>query len=249
MNRQKWFLCGAALACMLLGAGLIARLKSAQQLGKPGLKVGVLEEGRQLEVQLPLNILDCTSARQPITTIELETLPKDTTFGRRIYQAADGFMALATVVMMGTDRTSIHKPQFCLAGQGWRIDRAEPEMIPIEKPHSYQLPVMKLITSKTAKLDGHDTALRGVYIYWFVADNRLTARHWQRMWWMAEGLLRHGILQRWSYVTFFAVCAPGQEAATFERLSQVIAAAVPEFQLTTGPQAAAAERPESAGKR
>ena len=24
---------------------------------------------------------------------------------------------------MGMDRTSIHKPEFCLPGQGWRIDQ------------------------------------------------------------------------------------------------------------------------------
>jgi hypothetical protein len=41
-----------------------------------------------------------------------------------------------------------------------------------------------------------------------------------------------GILQRWAYVTFFSACAPGQEENTYERLKNLIAASVPEFQLT-----------------
>jgi hypothetical protein len=52
------------------------------------------------------------------------------------------------------------------------------------------------------------------------------------MWQMAKHLLRTGELQRWAYVSVFAVCAPGQEDAAFERIKRFIAAAVPEFQLT-----------------
>ena len=45
-----------------------------------------------------------------------------------------------------------------------------------------------------------------------------------------EDSLRHGVLQRWAYVSYFAYCWPGQEDATFARMKQLIAASVPEFQ-------------------
>jgi hypothetical protein len=54
------------------------------------------------------------------------------------------------------------------------------------------------------------------------------------MWWMAKDMMLTGVLQRWAYVTYFAVCAPGEEDATFERMKKMIAASVPEFQLTPG---------------
>jgi hypothetical protein len=79
-----------------------------------------------------------------------------------------------------------------------------------------------------------------VFVYWFVAENQLTANHRQMLWWMGRDLLRTGVLQRWGYVTYFAVCAPGQEEATFLRMSQLISAAVPEFQLTPAPAKAMA---------
>ena len=67
------------------------------------------------------------------------------------------------------------------------------------------------------------------------------------MWWMARELFRTGLLQRWAYISCTAICAPGQEEATTERMKQFIAAAVPEFQLTpkspgvTAAQTSAAE--------
>jgi hypothetical protein len=44
------------------------------------------------------------------------------------------------------------------------------------------------------------------------------------------------VLQRWAYVACFAVCDPGQEDATFERVRKWIAEAVPQFQLAAGPR-------------
>jgi hypothetical protein len=78
--------------------------------------------------------------------------------------------------------------------------------------------------------------LKGVYVFWFVADgDEYTARHWQRMWWMARDLLRTGVLQRWAMISYFTVCTPGQEEAAFDRLKKFIAASAPEFQLVPRP--------------
>jgi hypothetical protein len=43
--------------------------------------------------------------------------------------------------------------------------------------------------------------------------------------------IRHGIRQRWAYVSYFTACLPGQEDATVARIKALIAASVPEFQL------------------
>ena len=63
-----------------------------------------------------------------------------------------------------------------------------------------------------------------------LADGEETPDNYQRMWWLARDLVRTGVLQRWAYVSYFAVCAPGQEEATFERMKNLIALAVPEYQ-------------------
>ena len=51
------------------------------------------------------------------------------------------------------------------------------------------------------------------------------------MWWMARDLVRTGVLQRWAYVSYLAICDPGYEQETFERTKKLIADTVPGYQL------------------
>jgi hypothetical protein len=154
-----------------------------------------------------------------------------------MYQGADGFQTAINAVLMGTDRTSIHKPDYCLAGRGWQIDptRSEVTSIRINEPHPYDLPITKLITTREIRTEnGQSAVIRGVYLYWLVADARLEPYHNRIMGSIIRHMLTTGELQRWAYVTCFAACLPGQEDATFNRLKDFLAAAVPQFQLTTG---------------
>ena len=78
--------------------------------------------------------------------------------------------------------------------------------------------------------DGSKVKINGVYIFgsWRTTRN---ARPFQTMKRLALNLLRTGVLERWAYVSYFSVCEPGQEDATFARMAKLIAASVPEFQL------------------
>ena len=247
MNRHKWILALAALGLMAGSGALLGRLHAHQKLGAPGLKSTPLPGSVRRLLLLPEQVLDCQSQWIEADDVTTNSLPHDTSFGQRCYTAKDGFQLSLNTVLMGTDRTSIHKPQFCLVGQGWRIDGTDREVVPIERPHPYGLPVVKLTCSKVVEQDGQRATYRGLYVYWFVADGAISAdpSGFERMWWMARELLRHGELQRWAYVSCFAVCHPGQEEATYQRMKSFIAAAVPEFQLATGPPAAA---PPQAGR-
>ena len=238
MNRRQLILFGVALALMLGAAGMLAHLKSNRHLGAPGVKTEPIPGSVRLNVVLPERVLDFKSEVVETEKLVLDTLPQDTSFGQRRYEAADGFQVAMNVVLMGSDRTSLHKPQFCLIGAGWRIDQTENITVRIPRPQPYDLPVTKLTTSREFTSNGQTTPMRGVYLYWFVCDGKISGEDsgGQRMWWMAKELLRTGVLQRWAYVTCFSVCAPGQEAATSKRMEQFLAAAVPEFQLTPKPE-------------
>ena len=243
MNKRSWSMLVVVLVLVGGTSSLLGYWKTIQKLGRPGVKI-VAEpihdpDGKVVgtnSVYLPEQALNFSSQPAPVTPLELGWLPQDTTYGRRIYKAPDDFQIWCNVVLMGSDRTSIHKPQYCLTGQGWWIDRSELTTIPMDRPSRYDLPVMKLTaTSVRETASGEKVKARGVYVYWFVADNELTADHLQRMWWMACDLIRTGTLQRWAYVSCFAVCQPGQEEATFQRVKEFIIATVPQFQLATGP--------------
>ena len=235
------------VVALLIFAGtaiLLTTVQKRQRVGKPGVKVGTIPiynpDGKLISgqsVDLPETVLDFTSKQLPITDLELNWLPKDTTYGRRLYTDKSGFQLMLNTVLMGRDRTSIHKPEYCLRGQGWEIDftKAEHTTVTISKPHSYDLPVLKYPLHRYVKNpDGTIQAVSGIYVFWFVADGRLTADHTQRMWWMARDLLQKQVLERWAYVICAAQCPPGQEDAAFAKMKEFIADSVPQFQLTTG---------------
>jgi hypothetical protein len=248
MNRASLQVCTAALLVMAAAAVFLATWQKRQRLGEPGVRVvNQPTYGADLEsagntntflvssrsIYLPERVLDFESSAPPVAKKVCEWLPKDTTYGQRVYRTTNGFAIQATTVLMGKDRTSIHKPQYCLTSQGWSISPEELKVIPIARPVAYELPVMKLTARQTFRnKDGKEQSVAGVFVFWFVADQQLTAKHGELMWRIGRDLLRTGVLQRWAYVTWFSTCAPGQEEMTYARMSQFIAAAVPEFQLT-----------------
>jgi hypothetical protein len=237
MNRAKWI--SAAVTLALIGvAGLyLSHYRGMQKLGRPGVKahaLGGTNASVLLQVELPARVLDYESEFLPVDDITRGTLPGDTSFGTRRYKGPDGFTLLCNAVLMGADRSSMHKPQFCLEGQGWHIDRSQTveETVHIARPRPYELPVVKLISDRQVTLNGQTVPAKGIYVYWYVADGKVSASESgvQRMWWMARDLFCTGVLQRWAYVSCFVVCSPGQEDQAYERIKQFVAAAVPEFQ-------------------
>jgi len=240
MNRQTLICLGLSLGLIGATAGVLTRVQRAQKLAPPGVVTHPLPGSIRLQADLPEHVLNYSSKELETEEVTLSTLPPDTSFGYRRYQDPDSrFFLDLRVVLMGRDRTSLHRPQFCLRGQGWDINQSMSRVatVKIEHPFTYELPVVALMASRTVEVEGQSQLLSGVYVYWYVADDAMSASTLglERMWWMASKLMRTGVLQRWAYISCFAACVPGQESATFDRLKIFIAAAVPEFQLYPKP--------------
>ena len=251
MNKPAKLALGVALGLMGLTAFGLNRLQALQRLGPPGVKTVERDVYRDdgvvigtQTVALPERVLNFQSKEQPIASVVTGWLPKDTTYAQRTYEAPDGFGLLVNVVLMGSDRTSIHKPEYCLVGQGFRIEKVEPDTVSIQEPHPYSLPVCKMtLAREPANTKDGRIPQSAIYVLWFVADRELTADHNERMWWMARDLVLRGVLQRWAYVSCFAPCVPGQEEVAYARMREWLAAAVPHFQLATGPATTPVPRP------
>ena len=240
MNRSTLVTLGLGLALIGVTGGFLAWSNSHQKLGRPGIRTTAIPGSPRLELYLPAQVADFKSEMVATDTNLLLFMPPDSSFAQRIYTAPDGWQAAAGLVLMGTDRSTIHKPQFCLVGHGYTLDDANSTATTIRmtRPQPYDLPVMKLLTTREAVgQDGQTVTRRGVYIYWFVADGRLTASHDARMWEMGWQLLKTGVLQRWAYITYFAECPPGYELETYRRLEHLIQVSVPEYQLVPAAQA------------
>lgn len=250
MNRQAQILCGVVLVLIGGTAILLSRMQATQRLGQPGVRLAarsIFDDGGALvstnSVDLPERVLNFESKAVPVSTNMLKWLPNDTTYGFRHYQAPDGFEMTMSVVLMGSDRTSLHKPEYCLPSQGLNIDRREIRNIPVREPHAYELPVTCFTISREVEEKGVKSRDKALYVFWFVADGQMTADHSQRMRWMARDVITTGVLQRWAYISCYSYCPPGQDSAVFARMSELIGAAVPRFQLTAGAPGRLARNP------
>jgi hypothetical protein len=251
MTRQSW----SILITVLLLIGAVAMVlntqRARQKIGQPGVKIisevtygierGTANDAtrfvaRTNSVFLPSRVLDYVSESIPVERVVLDTLPADTLFANRVYRRAGGFDLNCQIVLMGSDRSSIHRPQHCLGGSGFTIVSQERTTIPISAPVRYDLPVEKLTLRRNLRLAGGEQQSQGgIFVYWLVADNRLTADNQQRMWEISKEMLRSGTLQRWAYVICFAPCPPGREESVYEQMKDFLQAAVPEFQITPKP--------------
>jgi hypothetical protein len=242
MNKSKWLVFAMALSMMAGTAFYLREIRDTQKIGAPGVRIGPVPlygaDGVQIATQsviLPDKIMGALSRALPITQPELDLLPKDTTFGRRTYAVSNDFNPMINVVLMGSDRTSIHQPQFCLVAQGWSIDKTEEVLLRMNHPFPYDITAMKLTTSSQMR-DQYQQShpIRGVYVYWFVDADRITPNQTARFWSLAKTMIEKRELERWAYITFFASCLPGQEQVTFERLERFMQASVPDFQVVAG---------------
>jgi hypothetical protein len=232
MTKQKWILFFVALVLIAGTAGLLVRLKNHPSLGQPGVKATPIPGSVAMKIDLPERVLDFTSTNVPEPEVVSGYLPSDTSFAERYYESSDGGLPItATLILMGTDRTSIHNADFCLRGQGLNPEEKKIVNIPITSATPYSLPVSRWdVSGVFQQPDGRAARVGGVYVFWFVADHEQTPGHFQMMKRLALNLLRTGVLQRWAYVSYFSICEPGQEDATFARMEKLIAASVPEFQ-------------------
>lgn len=230
MKKNKWFVFSAMLFLIAGTAAALHWLGTHQRLGSPGIVATPIPGQVAMKIDLPAEIPGFSSTNIPESESELSYFPKDTSFARRLY-TADGGTIAGTIVMMGADRTSIHKPDYCLPGQGWKILQKSTATIPLANGSS--LPVAKwVIGNSYIDQNGERKPYHAVYVYWFVADHEQTPDFYRRLWWLTRDMVSHGVLQRWAYVSYYSPCLPGQEDATFDRMKTLIAASVPKFQLS-----------------
>lgn len=231
-SAKKLILFCLTLAVIGGTAYALAQIKANRRLGHPGIKATAIPGRSTLNISLPENVAGFTSSNLPTAQSVLDYLPKDTSYAERLYSAPDGLQVMANLILMGDDRTSIHRPDYCLPGQGWQIlDRAAVK-IPIAGTPSYELPVQKWTVSNSYTTpEGQKIPVSGLYVFWFVAENNETDDYGTIQKSIFMHLLRHGVLERWAYVSYFTYFPPGQEEAAFARVKNLIANSVPEFQL------------------
>ena len=203
----------AILLAVLLG-GLSCIFLLPKQLGfQP---VGI-------RLELPETLGEWWGHDLPISDLEHSVLGPDTEFARKDYENARGDHVLVSIVLAGQDMmTSIHRPERCLAAQGWEFKPGGERIIKV--PSRGLVPVTRIHNHRIVKGD----LVENLCDYWFVGNVDLTASHIERVWMDSRDRLLAGYVQRWAMVMISADITKGRlkfgrdEAKTDQMLDDFI---------------------------
>ncbi len=224
-----------AWTTLLLALGTTGGLSAWVIRLAPSPLAGIRLDAEGNPVKLP-DYLVTLSGQNLEPTVEKEVLPPDTRFSYKIYRSLrdPNDMLQIMIVLSGADRSSLHKPEICLPGQGWSTPPGEVRHISLPEMSSGDLPVTTLRISRKNRLpDGSEQEARALFTYWFVGSEDVVASHWERQWLTATNRLFHLKFDRWAYVAVLApVTKPGQtgEDAAWQRTQDFARRAVPQFQ-------------------
>lgn len=177
--------------------------------------------------------------------VEKTLLPEDTQIVRMHYRSANygpgtQDQAEVTLVLAGAERRSIHRPEVCLAGQGWTL--LDSRTVPVEITPGRELRVRALLIEKTIQLpEGRQRLLRAHYVYWFIGTDVTTPSHLERVWLTAWDSVTRNVNHRWAYASVLALVTenwPPEEsgqrvrdpAQTLEMMLDLVRGLVPRIQ-------------------
>jgi EpsI family protein len=195
---------GLVVAVLAAGVLLTALTADVTRVSEPGIR---LHDGQPF---LPESAGAWTGGEMTgLTPEERAVLPADTEGVRRRYTDAAGHVVYCSVVLSGRDVTSIHRPELCLTGQGWKLDAAQTEKIAVAGVPGGVLPVSRMNSSSQWQLKNGQTATAyAVFIYWFVGKDRTTPHHWERIWWTTLDRVFFNRNHRWAYFLINSVVPP-----------------------------------------
>jgi exosortase len=232
--RAAW---GVAAGVVVLAVGemfFLGALAARPARGAAG--VALAADGLN-PVELPAFLgTEWIGRRAEVTAVEREILPADTGFARKSYVAVanPAQQVFLSVVLSGRDRSSIHRPELCLVGQGWTIESGEERWfsLPVPGGGRVEFPVTVLRVRREVATARGTFVVPQLVAYWFVGGDTIVATHGGRMVRDAWNRVAHGRADRWAYVLVQTDAMDG-EAAALARVQVVLDGALPAVQRVT----------------
>ena len=148
--------------------------------------------GRELDRDRPGKCPACGGDLHEISLGEQTILPKDTGMQKRVYIDPSGYMFVATAVLGGVTKSSIHRPELCLPAQGFLM----------MNPHDFTAGKRPYRVISVMRGDTSECALAYTF---FNQDGYITASHMSRILrdvWDRTALNR---VDRWVMITIYAM--------------------------------------------
>lgn len=158
-------------------------------------------------LSLPSRIGQLIGRPEEPSKVEKDNLPTDTEFAKMTYitntnRDDERDIAHMSIVLAGTERRSIHRPEVCLKGQGWSVTKRL--VRPVDLGAAGTLMVTDLAIQRVGEsLDGRP--MKGRFVYWFIGTDTTTPSHAERIWRTTLDSVLHNINHRWAYASVTAL--------------------------------------------
>jgi exosortase len=219
----------AAAVVLLVGAEMAGLRYLSRQPARGAAGVALAADGLN-PVELPAFLgTEWIGRRAEVTAVEREVLPADTGYSRKLYVAVGDprRQVFLSIVLSGRDRTSIHRPELCLVGQGWTIAETARHRFAVPG-NRRDFPAALLRVRREVRTPKGTVVVPQLVAYWFIGGDEVVASHWARVALDSWNRVTRGRVDRWAYVLMQTDATDG-EAAALGRLQAVIDETLPVF--------------------
>jgi len=190
-----------ALAVVLLM--ICASSTVSSRLSDPGL---VTNEAGELILPAALPEHGYNGEDIGMSSKEKQAFDEGVQMARSVY-FADGKQFLCTAVLSGPVKRSLHKPEVCLPGQGWKIGKSE--VVTLESPEgkSGEATMLHLYRDYEGE-DGRRMRSRAYNLYWYVGHGVSTPSYRNHVIYSHRDSVFKNINHRWGMASVFGAMPP-----------------------------------------
>jgi EpsI family protein len=234
-DKWRWGVAGGVLALAVGEMIFLRQLAMMPPRGAAGVRLAA--DGKN-PIELPAFLgIEWTGRPEKVTQAELDILPPDTGFSRKFYfnHRDPAKRVLVSIVLSGRDRSSIHRPELCLIGQGWTLASTTTRRFdyPGQPAAAFPATVLRMQREVSVPASAGKASARMIVpqlvAYWFVGSDGVVPSHWQRLAHDAWNRVFHARADRWAYVLVQTDAADGESAA-LARMQAVLHETLPAFQ-------------------
>ena len=169
---------------------------------------------------LPLSLGDYQGREYEMTPAEKNLLDEGVKLARDVYASTTGRQIMATIILSGFEKRSLHRPEVCLPNQGWTVTDRQPITLRLEDGREITLMMMRIFRDVEPKPGVH-IRTRAVNFYWYIGSSGTTcADHYEHVFLSYYDAVFRNIQHRWAMASIF-IPLPEQEVGREDPLLEL----------------------------
>jgi len=200
---------GVALVLMLATLGVTAATDTSFQVSEPGVRL-----------ELPLSLGDYQGREFEMTAQEKNILDEGVKLVRSVYANSAGRQMMATVILSGQMKRSLHRPEVCLPNQGWTVSDRAPFPVRLADGREVTMMMMRIFRDAEPQ-PGLRIRTRAVNFYWYIGSDGTTCPdHYEHILLSYFDSVFRNIQHRWAMASIY-VPLPEQQLGREDPLAEL----------------------------